>query len=121
MKNLTIRPVELDEAAEYWLDTGDGTLRNLGNLDQVCELHAVLADLIDQGNHGGYLADDDPRIATWLTIAEAARETGLPGSSLRWACRRGYIEEARPNPWRVTLAAVEAWRNGPKAKQRPTK
>jgi len=119
MKNLTIHPVELDGTAEYWLDTGE--LRNLGNLDQVRELHAVLTDLIDQGNHGGYLADDDPRIATWLTIAEAARETGLPGSSLRWACRRGYIEDARPNPWHVTLAAVEAWRAGPKAKQRPTK
>lgn len=122
MKNMTIHPVEHDAGpASYWLDRGDGTLHHLGNFDQVCELRDVLDDLIYQGNHGAELAADDPRIATWLTVAETAKLTCLPPTTIRRACRLGYVSGARPNPWRVTLPAVEAWRAGPKAKRRPTK
>jgi len=108
MKNLTIHPVELDEAAEYWLDTGDGELRNLGNLDQVCELHAVLADLIDQGNHGGELPPDDPRIIEWITVAQAAEMSGESPVTIRWAARN-KIEGALPRPWRFPKASFDAW------------
>jgi len=118
MRNLTIHPVEHGKTAEYWLDSGDGELHSLGDLDKVCELYTALDALIDQGWHGGCLDANDERIATWLTIAEASTATGVPETSLRWACRKGYIAGARANPWRVTLQAVEAWRNGPNAKRR---
>lgn len=120
MENLewTLHPVRDDDGNETWcMLRGDESVC-LGAWDDVEGLCDKLCEVVENGNHDGELLPDDSRIATWLTIAEASTATGVPETSLRWACRQGYIEGARSDPRRVTLQAIEEWRNGPHAKRR---
>jgi len=111
MENLewALHPVRDDDGSEmWWLLNSDGHQFCLGEYPEVEALADKLNDLIAQGNHGGELSPDDPRIIEWLTVKEAAEISGESPVTIRWAARN-KIEGALPRPWRFPKASFDAW------------
>lgn len=57
-----------------------------------------------------------------LTLTTAAKQTGIPARTLRYAAMRGNLKARLiGKTWVTTPAAIEAWRSDPRYRKNVTK
>lgn len=72
-------------------------------------------DAIRNGRTRGHSQSPE---AGLITVREAAQQSGLSERAIRWACKNGRIEGAKPSPWRFSLRSFRRWRHSQPVKRR---
>lgn len=111
----TIHPTTDDPPPMIAVIPDDGT-RGLviGEQEDVQRLADVLDHYLVTGQHDGVISRRHFQIGyRWIGVTDAAREYGVPRSSITLACRQGDIEEAQKgrHGWEFPESAFLYWLN----------
>lgn len=107
----TIHPVYTDGTAPLYFITSSHGVRAhcLGERRELEQIRDKLNALLERDLHDGVLDENDERLDAWLTVEQAAKMAEMSARSIRRACRLGYIENAKPSPWRMSRHAFRRW------------
>lgn len=85
----------------------------IGNRSELNALLPVIETFLDAGRHGDEISEHAERLGwTWMTVAEAANEYNIPAITIRTACLRGDIPEARQGHnrrWEFPALLFRGW------------